>query len=327
MLIAAIWQRVNQYGITEPRYFLAVLAFWLAGVALYYAVTASRRIRLIPETLCLVAIIALLGPWSAYDVSRRSQLSRLRGLLTEHGLLDGSRVVPAIATADVDFADRKEIAGAVRYLVRKHGSRSLARISPQLRETAMAVGPVDPLRYDRDSVARGVVNSLGIQYVAQWETPADSRYLSFGADPYNSPVDVTGWDLLQRVQLPDTFTVATGPDTLTFTWAAIGPALHVTLRGQPVLAFPLDTLLVLAADADPSTPGGAPRRPAPVGTTAPLQPRDPIQLFADGGGYRMSLIIRRYAGISDSTGQRITNGEGDILVARAPGQPPSREMP
>ena len=93
MLLAAIAKRVGQYGFTEQRYFLLVLALWLLGLALYYGITASRNIKLIPMTLCAVALLTTMGPWSAYAVSRRSQLNRLDGLLEKNGM--GRPALPA----------------------------------------------------------------------------------------------------------------------------------------------------------------------------------------------------------------------------------------
>src|SRR5262249_46851893 len=81
MLWLAIWQRVRQYGITEPRYFLVVLSLWLAGLAVYYSITRSRQIRTIPASLGAVALLTFAGPWGAYSVSVGSQVGRLRALL------------------------------------------------------------------------------------------------------------------------------------------------------------------------------------------------------------------------------------------------------
>ena len=53
MLLAAILQRVGQYGFTERRYFLLVLALYLGGIAIFYGLTGSRRIRWIPLVLAL----------------------------------------------------------------------------------------------------------------------------------------------------------------------------------------------------------------------------------------------------------------------------------
>jgi copper chaperone CopZ len=87
LLLLAVRQRVAQYGITEDRYFLLVLALWLATVALYYGVRRSDDIQLVPRSLALVALITFLGPWSAYDVSERSQRDRLASLLERNELV------------------------------------------------------------------------------------------------------------------------------------------------------------------------------------------------------------------------------------------------
>src|SRR4029078_289280 len=57
MLLLAVAQRIGQYGIPEPRYFLLLLALWLLGLALYYVVTGSDNIKLIPLTLGLIAAL------------------------------------------------------------------------------------------------------------------------------------------------------------------------------------------------------------------------------------------------------------------------------
>ncbi len=77
MLLMAVGKRVDQYGVTEPRYFLLVLGLWGLGVALAYAFTASRNIKVIPMTLAGLTLLTAFGPWGAYQVSRRSQLHRL----------------------------------------------------------------------------------------------------------------------------------------------------------------------------------------------------------------------------------------------------------
>ena len=77
MLWLALYQRIRQYGFTEPRYFLLALSVWLGAAALFFGVTRSRRIRLIPISLILLTLLDFAGPWSSHDVARRSELSRL----------------------------------------------------------------------------------------------------------------------------------------------------------------------------------------------------------------------------------------------------------
>lgn len=119
MLLVAVWKRIDQYGITEPRYFLLLLTLWLAGMALLYGVVRSQNIKWLPATLCVLAFVTFVGPWSAYSVSRASQVSRLEGLLERNGMLAEGRAIPVSGRTEgeavspradaVPIEDRREI--------------------------------------------------------------------------------------------------------------------------------------------------------------------------------------------------------------------------
>jgi len=106
LLLLAIWKRVSDYGITESRYILICLAAWLSLITIYFLFSKKQNIKVIPASLCVLALLAVYGPQSAFSVSRYSQLSRLKDL-TEHKGEDDER------------------AQVVRYLVQKHGLSSL----------------------------------------------------------------------------------------------------------------------------------------------------------------------------------------------------------
>ncbi len=55
LLLGSVYLRISEYGITESRYYLLVLAFWLAGLSLYFLISRVRDIRLIPMTLAILA--------------------------------------------------------------------------------------------------------------------------------------------------------------------------------------------------------------------------------------------------------------------------------
>lgn len=123
MLCVAIWKRVNQYGVTENRYFLTVIALWLAGIAVFFLLRQSRNIRVIPVSLCLVALGTSFGPWGAYSVSHRSQTGRLEELLTRNHLLQDGRL--RRIDHDVPFDDRRQMSAALTYLLETHGHQQL----------------------------------------------------------------------------------------------------------------------------------------------------------------------------------------------------------
>ena len=103
MVLMALWQRVDQYGVAERRYLMGVLALWLGGAALYAAITRTGRIRWIPLTLAVLGLVTFAGPWSAYAVAEGSQAKRLEAILDAHGALAGGRV--AAGTVEIPFDD------------------------------------------------------------------------------------------------------------------------------------------------------------------------------------------------------------------------------
>lgn len=81
LLFWAILYRVNLYGITHERYFVLALALWLTLLTAYFIFKKNPEIKFIPITMCVIALLTIIGPQSADSVSKRSQLSRFEYLL------------------------------------------------------------------------------------------------------------------------------------------------------------------------------------------------------------------------------------------------------
>lgn len=241
MLFMAIGLRLNQYGFTERRYFLLVLAIWLTGIALFYGITGSRDIRWIPITLCIVALLTFTGPWSAYAVSRRSQSDRLEDLLTRNGILGNGDLRPARDT--VPREDAREVSATVRYLLTMHGPKSLARVHPALADTSARGLKADSIRADdgRTHAAR-VVARTGLPYLAQWQRAPDSRNSFFIDDLEPAVVDVRGFDLISTVDLTNQVSIPVASDSLVFTPLGQGN-IAVRWRGALVGHVRIDSLV------------------------------------------------------------------------------------
>ncbi len=301
MLLMAIGQRINQYGFTERRYFLCVLAVWLALIALYYGARGSRNIRIIPVTLCLVALLTMAGPWSAYHVSATSQATRLRAIMMRNGLLVNEQVVRA--TRDVPWEDRREISGTVRYLTRTHGQAALALASPELRAAA-AQGPPEPEKGLEDPIERAVLDRMGVAYVTRWQAQP-SEYLTFYSDPSGEPLDVAGYDVLLRTSLARPFSLPLGGDSLSFTYDTSPPLLHVTRGGQPVMSVAMSWVLPALEEATRATP-----QPGSHGMA-------PLTLSLDSAGVRVRLLLTSITGRkTEAGGVELTLLEAVVLVGR-----------
>jgi hypothetical protein len=108
LLLLAVWKRVGNYGITESRYILIILAGWLTLITAYFLFSKRQNIKIIPVSLCMLALLATYGPQSAFSVSKYSQIARLKRLMT--------------STDGKDIKQRGEV---VDYLVDRHGLHAL----------------------------------------------------------------------------------------------------------------------------------------------------------------------------------------------------------
>lgn len=62
VLELAIWRRVSDYGITENRYLALGLGGWLAAMVVYFLASRTKSIKVIPASICVLAVLASFGP-------------------------------------------------------------------------------------------------------------------------------------------------------------------------------------------------------------------------------------------------------------------------
>ena len=254
MLLLAIWKRIQQYAVTEPRYFLVILSLWLAGISLFYAFSRSRNIKVIPATLAILAVVTFAGPWSAYAVSRRSQTARLENLLERNGMLveGGVRTTPS----EVSFDDRSDISAALRYLAENHGTASIESWFPEGRLAevdTIAAGTEPTERRHADERAALITAELGLDYVGSW-TPGEGGGFNFSVEWDGPPLRISGYDSVvrDRSTLGDTVRVEGSP--IAFAYDEEGLAV-VTLRdGEEVLSLSLTQLIERVLDYARSRP-------------------------------------------------------------------------
>ncbi|MCC6414677.1 MAG: DUF4153 domain-containing protein [Opitutaceae bacterium] len=120
LLLISISVRLNDYGVTENRYIVAVLAGWLFAIAAGYGWLGLRATRWIPLSLGVLCLLGAFGPWSASAVSQRSQSARVMAKLTELGVAQDNKFVANPQTiSNEDFDDLRS---HLDYLFRMHGA-------------------------------------------------------------------------------------------------------------------------------------------------------------------------------------------------------------
>jgi hypothetical protein len=242
MLWLALYQRIRQYGLTEPRYFLLALSVWLGAAALYFGITRSRRIRLIPISLMLLGLLDFAGPWSSHEVARRSQFSRLETLLRRNGLLDaaGQRQVPVRA---VTGADAAEISATVRYLVTVHGSDAVRGLlgdstARRLRLQGKAA------RQGGEPQVRAIVGAFGVAYALD-AARGGGRY-SFTARASNA-APTLGYQFVAPVRFVKDTAEAQADTALAAVVIRNTAVVRIQRGADVLLEIPLDSTVVRAS--------------------------------------------------------------------------------
>lgn len=93
LLFVAIFTRILEYGYTEPRYFVLLLAIWLTTVVFYFIFYKKSAIKFVPISLFIFGVFALIFPYvNAFSTAKRSQKTELQQILTKNQLLENGKI-------------------------------------------------------------------------------------------------------------------------------------------------------------------------------------------------------------------------------------------
>ena len=306
MLWLAIYQRVEQYGFTEPRYFLTILSIWLAGIAVYYAVTRSRDIRIIPATLCVGALLTFAGPWGAYQVSESSQVNRLERLLRDNDMLDDDTIRPA--STGVVYAEQREINAILRYLIGTHGTGAIAPWFGGALVTSDTLGEGTSPSPQREVEERTqlIAGLIGIDYVGRWAPGAVGPF-SYYVQWNRQPVPITGYDVAVRVNGLTRDSVELEED-LVVRYDSSSAAIEFAMRGEVVLSPSLTGLLDSAAIAGVAAGGRG------------VEPHT-MRLTAEAPELRIAAYVTSINGERTADGVRVRNLDVQLFYSRSEPRP------
>jgi hypothetical protein len=167
-----------------------VYGLWLVAMIAYFTLSKTKNIRVIPGSLCVFAMLISFGPWGAFQISEKSQITRLKGLLVRDSILVNDTVQKA--PQSVSAEDRSQISSVVGYLHKIHG---LDGIQPwfgeSLKQDSLGVGPTykDPVF---------VTQMMGIVYDPFWQGVGGNA-VSLSADR-SGALSIDGYQHLLRTR-------------------------------------------------------------------------------------------------------------------------------
>ena len=122
--IVSISKRISQYGVTELRYFIVLLAIWL----IFCMVSSIFKARLSVILISLIAVvyISVFSPINNRRITIMSQNKRLERILIKHGLLKDGKLVK---NSGLNENQKYEVTDVLNYILgirdKKDGVRNL----------------------------------------------------------------------------------------------------------------------------------------------------------------------------------------------------------
>jgi hypothetical protein len=117
LLFVAIFTRILEYGYTEPRYFVLILAVWLTTVVFYFLFFPKSTIKFIPLSLFVFGFLALTLPYfNAFSTAKRWQKNKLTHILTEDKILKDGKID---FTKKISSDEADEIADKFEFLAKR----------------------------------------------------------------------------------------------------------------------------------------------------------------------------------------------------------------
>lgn len=137
ILFIAVLKRVSDYGLTENRYFVMALGFWLLFIMAHLLMTRYRNIKMIPVSLAVVIFLSVTGPWNAFMLSRNSQVNRFEKLLEKYQMIENGEF--KASNEVMSFNDYQQLLSETNFILMNYGHKSFLPYFP---------GQLDTIQWD-----------------------------------------------------------------------------------------------------------------------------------------------------------------------------------
>ena len=103
MMFVSLGIRINVYGVTENRYYVLIAGLWVTGCMIYYILNKRPKNIVVTISLAIISVMAVIGPWSGYSVSKFSQNMRFESILKANNMISDKNIIKP--SLDVSKAD------------------------------------------------------------------------------------------------------------------------------------------------------------------------------------------------------------------------------
>ncbi|HHT63896.1 MAG TPA: DUF4153 domain-containing protein [Clostridia bacterium] len=118
MMFISIGIRIGEFGFTENRYFILVIGIWSTLMMIFLNLNKGKNNTVLPVSLAIFALLTVIGPWNAFEISKMSQANRFLQIAAKYDLIQDGKVVKT--DQNLALKDRQEITGVLSYFDRSH---------------------------------------------------------------------------------------------------------------------------------------------------------------------------------------------------------------
>ena len=122
MQLISVYIRLNAYGFTEARYYVALFGIFSIACGILLSFRPVTKNGIIALMAAGFAIFSILPPVDAFTVSRVSQITRLETMLSAEGILTDGKINPK---ADASLTLRMETTSILNYLQNRNYTKYL----------------------------------------------------------------------------------------------------------------------------------------------------------------------------------------------------------
>ena len=179
MQMISVWIRLNAYGITESRYYVALFAVFSLVSAVILSLRPVKANQTVALLAALFAIVSILPGADAFTLSRNSQTQRLEQYLIEADILSDGKLTPQ---PNVSLNTKKEVTNILNYLRYSHSLSHLSWL-PQDFE-----------------IWEDMRDTFGFE--PTWGYPGEENltYYSVQLDT-DTPLDITGYETMVQTNI------------------------------------------------------------------------------------------------------------------------------
>ncbi|MDI5898882.1 DUF4153 domain-containing protein [Flavobacterium yafengii] len=178
LLFWAILYRIHLYGFTHERYYVLALSIWLTIVVAYFIIKKEPKIKFIPITMCITALLTILGPQSADSTSKNSQLSRFESYLQK------------IEKEKLTFEQEQDLSSIVDFLEENYGSEVLL---PFTKDKLTAL-----IKKDKNPNSSQIMEALGLDYRSPYDQKGKNNkeyFYNFYENNNQNIENIQGYDV------------------------------------------------------------------------------------------------------------------------------------